>query len=191
MAHVLFINGFSRFFSSEVVLVLSVMLPSHTRIFLTNLYVWHIFVKVHGSLRFSHLYERFKSDYQYLRAIHDVFMANIYDLFRITTDKYEQVTTCYEFFIDCYEYITKCYDSSKLFRVKYDLLSCCYELLRVFTSPYVFLQKGVLYGKLILYTRCGQFLTCQNICLYFHGSSRVFASRDGLITDTNELCTDA
>ena len=40
--------------------------------------------QIHGSLRFGHFYDRFKSCYELLRAI--------YGLLRVVTDDYEQLT---------------------------------------------------------------------------------------------------
>ena len=57
---------------------------------------------IHGSLRFGHFYNRFKSSYELLRTIYgllriitdyyDVFTAKFHDLLRVVTNNYEQLT---------------------------------------------------------------------------------------------------
>ena len=57
---------------------------------------------IHGSLRFGHFYNRFKSSYELLPAIYgllrivtsyyDVFTTTVHDLLRVVTDNFEQLT---------------------------------------------------------------------------------------------------
>ena len=85
--------------------------------------------QIHGSLRFGHFYEDLRVATSYLRFITMYLRKNStirFELSRITTSN---LRAFYEFFTDCYEYITECYYSSKLLRVSYDLLPCCYEKL--------------------------------------------------------------
>ena len=58
--------------------------------------------------------------------------------------------------------------------------------LRIVTS-----YLRVIYEKCNPWTIARKFLTCQKNFLYFHGSLRVSASHGELLTDTNELDTDA
>ena len=74
----------------------------------------------------------------------------------------------YELFTDSCEQFT---DGYVLLRAVYDT----YGLLRV------------IYGKINPWTIIRRFLTCQTICLSFHGSLTVSASCDELFTDTSEL----
>ena len=115
---------------AQVMVAVYVIPPSHTRIFLEFLRIAHI----HGSLWYSHFYDRFKSCYELLRAIYGLLQIitmylrkKIHDLLRGVTDNYEQLTGILWVFMDCYEYITECYYSSKFLCVSYDLFTCCYE----------------------------------------------------------------
>ena len=83
---------------------------------------------IHGSLRFGHFHDRFKSCYKLFRAIYgllrittsyyDVFTAKFHDLLRVVTDNYEHLTGILRAFYG-------------LLRVYYVLVTTC---LRVVTN---------------------------------------------------------
>ena len=90
--------------------------------------------QIHGSLRFGHFYDRFKSCYELLRTIYDLLGIITMYLRKNSTICYvvSRITMSnlrgfYEFITDCYEYITECYYSSKPLRFSYNLFTCCYE----------------------------------------------------------------
>ena len=91
----------------------SLKLPSHLRIFLTSPYDvtypykytdCYDLAAFRRGLRVINVYLRF------VTGCYDVFTTNIYDLFRVITDKYEHATTLQELFTNIYEYITDRYN---------------------------------------------------------------------------------
>ena len=82
--------------------------------------------------------------------------------------------------------------TKKLSLVIYGFLPAVYGWLRVVASGLIVTSYlRVIYGKINPWTLMRRFMTCQKICLSFHGSSRVSASCAELFTDNSELLTDA
>ena len=83
------------------VLLIRMHNPLHRHGFFLRVLTDHTNSRIfHGSLRFGHFYDRFKSCYELLRAItgllrintshYDILTVEFHELLRIVTDNYEQ-----------------------------------------------------------------------------------------------------
>ena len=118
---------------------------------------------------------------------------------------YVLVTTCLRVVTNSYELVTSISESLRFFAKKYinpanlnvslfdnkwykHLLRVIYGFLRAVNDRYVLLRalydtyglSRVIYGKINPWTIVRRFLTCQKMCLSFHGSLTVSASCCGL-----------